>query len=91
MSHDFDDDAVCKRCGFDGAEWWHIEKQKPPYAREPQPNCEPCARPWDGKRVFVIPILEQAMSERDICLHFQSPRITYWVDDPRLQFEATAR
>jgi predicted alpha/beta-fold hydrolase len=21
--HDFDDDAVCKRCGFDGAEWYH--------------------------------------------------------------------
>lgn len=21
--HDFDDDAICRKCGFDGAEWWH--------------------------------------------------------------------
>jgi hypothetical protein len=21
--HEWDDDAVCVRCGFDGAEWWH--------------------------------------------------------------------
>lgn len=25
--HDFDDDAVCKKCGFDGAEWHHWRTQ----------------------------------------------------------------
>lgn len=23
LRHDYDDDAVCRRCGHDGAEWWH--------------------------------------------------------------------
>lgn len=23
MSHEWDDDACCVHCGFDGAEWWH--------------------------------------------------------------------
>lgn len=39
--HDFDDDACCKRRGFDAAEWWHLEKQKPKKDREPQPECRP--------------------------------------------------
>ena len=24
--HVFNDDGVCIRCGFDGAEWWHLER-----------------------------------------------------------------
>ena len=24
--HQFDDDAVCVHCGFDGAEWWHWKR-----------------------------------------------------------------
>lgn len=24
--HDFNDDAVCTRCGFDGAEWAHLRR-----------------------------------------------------------------
>jgi hypothetical protein len=39
--HDFDDDSVCRRCGFDGAEWWHLERMKPKDDREPSPPCEP--------------------------------------------------
>lgn len=38
--HDLDDDSCCKRCGFDAAEWWHIEKQKPKDERASQPPCE---------------------------------------------------
>lgn len=38
--HDFDDDSVCRRCGFDGAEWWHLERMKPKQDREPQPPCD---------------------------------------------------
>jgi hypothetical protein len=41
QSHDLDDDSVCRRCGFDGAEWWHLERMKPKDEREPQPPCRP--------------------------------------------------
>ena len=39
--HDFDDDAVCRRCGFDGAEWhwWKhstYEGRAQPEARQPR-------------------------------------------------------
>jgi hypothetical protein len=37
--HDLDEDAVCTRCRFDAAEWWHIEKHKPKEDREPEPPC----------------------------------------------------
>lgn len=38
--HDFDDDAVCTKCGFDGAEWWHwkhmtYEGKAQPEAKQP--------------------------------------------------------
>lgn len=38
--HDFDEDAVCRKCGFDGAEWWHwkhmtYEGKAQPEARQP--------------------------------------------------------
>jgi hypothetical protein len=39
--HDLNDDSVCRRCGFDGAEWWHLERVKPKQDRDPQPPCEP--------------------------------------------------
>jgi len=39
--HDLDEDACCRRCGFDAAEWWHLEKQKPKEDRDPQPECRP--------------------------------------------------
>lgn len=39
--HDFDDDSVCRRCGFDAAEWWHLERRKPIDARDQQPPCRP--------------------------------------------------
>jgi len=39
LSHDFDDDSVCTKCGFDGAEWWHLEKMKPKDERVEQPPC----------------------------------------------------
>jgi hypothetical protein len=38
--HDFDEDAVCIRCGFDGAEWWHLEKLKPKEERNEAPSCD---------------------------------------------------
>jgi hypothetical protein len=38
--HDFDDDSTCRRCGFDGAEWWHLERMKPKQDREPEPSCQ---------------------------------------------------
>ena len=22
-THEFDEDCICTKCGFDGAEWWH--------------------------------------------------------------------
>ncbi len=39
--HDFDDDAVCTKCGFDGAEWWHwkhmtYEGKAQPDAKQPR-------------------------------------------------------
>lgn len=37
--HDLDDDSVCTRCGFDAAEWWHLERQKPKTDREQEPPC----------------------------------------------------
>lgn len=42
LSHDFDDDAVCVKCGFDGAEWWHYRQTQHPDDRDPnerQPEC----------------------------------------------------
>lgn len=39
-AHTFDDDSVCVRCGFDGAEWWHLERAKPLTERQPEPGCE---------------------------------------------------
>ncbi len=38
--HAFDEDAVCSKCGFDGAEWWHwkhmtYEGKAQPDARQP--------------------------------------------------------
>lgn len=39
-AHTFDDDSVCVRCGFDGAEWWHLERTKPFSERQPEPGCE---------------------------------------------------
>jgi hypothetical protein len=38
-AHDLDDDATCNRCGFDAAEWWHIERMKPREDRTEQPIC----------------------------------------------------
>jgi hypothetical protein len=37
--HDFDDDSVCRKCGFDGAEWWHLERMKRKDDRAPEPAC----------------------------------------------------
>ena len=37
--HDFDDDGVCYVCGFDGTEWWHLERMKPKEDRQPSPPC----------------------------------------------------
>lgn len=39
-NHELDDDSCCIYCGFDAAEWWHLEKQKPKDDRDPQPICE---------------------------------------------------
>lgn len=35
--HDFDADAVCVKCGFDGAEWRHLNNVTG--QRTPQPLC----------------------------------------------------
>lgn len=40
MKHELDDDGVCIHCGFDGAEWWHLERMKEPENREPSPPCK---------------------------------------------------
>jgi hypothetical protein len=46
--HEWDDDAVCIHCGFDGAEWWSIYVQGiPPGERETQPRCKP-RDSWPG-------------------------------------------
>ena len=37
--HEVDDDSICVHCGFDSAEWWHLERMKEPENREPQPIC----------------------------------------------------
>lgn len=37
--HDMDDDGVCRRCGFDGADWWHLERQRPKRERRRAPRC----------------------------------------------------
>lgn len=39
QEHDLDEDCVCNRCGFDAAEWWHLERQRPESSRERQPEC----------------------------------------------------
>jgi hypothetical protein len=39
QQHELDEDACCIRCGFDAAEWWHLERQKPEGERDPQPEC----------------------------------------------------
>lgn len=39
--HEWDDDACCIHCGFDGAEWWWINRHTPPGERELQPRCKP--------------------------------------------------
>lgn len=46
--HALDEDSCCIRCGFDAAEWWHLEKQKPKESREPQPQCSQSDRSADG-------------------------------------------
>ena len=33
--HEWDDDACCIHCGFDGAEWRHLREEG-----EPMPMCE---------------------------------------------------
>ena len=48
--HEFDDDAVCVKCGFDGAEWHHWKfttyegqsqpEVKPPRCHRGYPNYE---------------------------------------------------
>ena len=45
----------------------------------------PGAKPWDGKRVYIIPVLEQKdMSEVYVEAHLRAARITFWVDDSAL-------
>lgn len=40
--HDFDDDCVCIKCGFDGAEWSHWKKwtYEGKASDAKQPRCE---------------------------------------------------
>lgn len=41
MTHDFDDDACCIHCGFDGAEWhhWRHNTYEGLATRDTQPPC----------------------------------------------------
>lgn len=39
IRHDFNEDSICRLCGFDGAEWWHLERQKAKRDRDPEPKC----------------------------------------------------
>jgi hypothetical protein len=42
--HDFDDDCVCHRCGFDAAEWHWLNVTNVPFherERKPMPSCRP--------------------------------------------------
>lgn len=41
--HEYDDDAVCIHCGFDGAEWWALNGMEEPELREPRPECRGAA------------------------------------------------
>lgn len=38
-SHDLDPDCVCRRCGFDGAEWHHLQSLRPFDERDDAPDC----------------------------------------------------
>lgn len=56
--HDLDGEAICRRCGFDAAEWWHLERMKPRGEREEQPACccdahwsDPCKARGDKSHV----------------------------------------
>ena len=50
--HEVDEDACCIHCGFDAAEWWHLEKHKPKEDRQPQPPCERRVRPTTTQRAY---------------------------------------
>lgn len=39
LPHEYDDDAVCIHCGFDGAEWWALYGMEEPELRAPKPEC----------------------------------------------------
>jgi hypothetical protein len=45
--HDLDEDACCVICGFDAAEWWHLERHKPKEERERQPECTAEGKPGE--------------------------------------------
>jgi hypothetical protein len=47
--HNYDEDCICTRCGFDGAEWWHLEKMKPKEDRESEPVCDRAPDREDAK------------------------------------------
>jgi hypothetical protein len=50
-THEFDEDAVCMHCGFDGAEWSHLKRHTHPDDADPNAKQPPCTqhRPsWRG-------------------------------------------
>jgi hypothetical protein len=48
VKHDFDEDAVCVHCGFDGAEWWHWKHQT--YEGKASDAKQPSCTEYDEQR-----------------------------------------
>lgn len=40
--HDYDEDGICRHCGFDGAEWhwWRYNTHEGKAMQTPPPKCE---------------------------------------------------
>lgn len=55
--HNFDEDAVCADCGFDGAEWYWWKKHT--YEGKAHPEAKPPLCTHTGRDVDVWPPLKQ--------------------------------
>lgn len=64
LPHEFDDDACCIHCGFDGAEeWWLRVACTPDYAREPIPDYARWCEKRNEASSMTAPISDGARGE----------------------------
>lgn len=52
IPHEYDEDAICIHCGFDGADWYWQRMLLPKHERAfypPSPNCTRKDWPTEGK------------------------------------------